>query len=383
MFFVGIATGGAVWYRGCEMIARKKERYAVILAGGRGERFWPVSRAATPKPFVSLFGGKPLLRHAVERLDGVVPSDHIFIVTMDGLAAQCTLTVPEIPPENIIDEPMGRDTAAACALGTELATHRAGKSAAAIAILTADQLITNVDAFQTTLRDSFTLAESEPVLVTMGIAPTSPATGYGYIEIVAATSPSPSKNNTVFHPVKRFVEKPDAPTAQTYLDNGRFLWNSGMFVWSADTFRAALAAHRPDLATAMNRIAETLGTPEFPDRLRQEYEKLEKISIDYAIMEKAKNLIVARGAFGWDDVGTWTAVERHFTPDAHGNVTLGTAATLDTRRSMIVSDPDHLVAVLGLDDIVVVHTKDATLVCPKSHADRLKSLLATLDPKYL
>ena len=380
------------------MIVQKKKRYAVILAGGRGERFWPMSRRAKPKPFVSLFGGKPLLRHAVERLEGVVPADHIFIVTMDGLAAQCRRTVPEIPPKNIIDEPMGRDTAAACALGTELAAYRAGKHAASVAILTADHLITDVKAFQTTLRNAFTLAENEPVLVTMGIEPTSPATGYGYIELkCAVTSSSPSKNSppaegcptggvvssTVFRPVKRFVEKPDAATAQTYLDSGRFLWNSGMFVWGTETFRTALALHRPELAAAMNRIAETLGTRKFPARLRHEYENLERISIDYAIMEKAKNLVVARGAFGWDDVGTWIAVERHFTPDAHGNVILGNAAALDTQRSLIASDVRHLVAVFGLDDLIVVHTRDATLVCPKSHADRLKSLLATLPTKHL
>ncbi|MCL1856126.1 MAG: sugar phosphate nucleotidyltransferase [Kiritimatiellaeota bacterium] len=379
------ALSCAMRYGTVENVSKgKTERFAIILAGGRGERFWPMSRTNCPKPFVSLFGGKPLLRHAVERLEGVVPWERIIIVTMDGLAARCRLAVPEVPPENILDEPMGRDTAAACALGTALAAHRAGKNAATVAILTADHFIADVSAFHATLSDAFAFAEAEAVFVTMGVEPTSPETGYGYIEVgrkIAVRKAASS--GTRFHAAKRFVEKPDETAAAAYLASGRFLWNSGMFVWTAQTFRAALAEHCPGLSAAMRRVAASLGTPRFPARLRQAYEKLPRVSIDYALMEKVKRLAVARCAFGWDDVGNWAAIERHFTPDADGNVLLGSVATLDARRATVVSDPSHLVAVLGLDDIVVVHTKDATLVCPKSRSLALKALLARIDPKYL
>ena len=349
-----------------------ENRYAVIIAGGRGERFWPLGRASRPKQFVDLFGGKPLIRIAAERLEGVVPPDHLFVVTSRDLVPATREALPDLPPSQIVGEPFGRDTAAACALGTELVAKRGG-DAATLAILTADQIMVDVDKFRRTLTDGFSIAESEPSIVTIGIEPTFPSTGFGYIE---AADRRDTGTETVFHAVQRFVEKPDADTAAAYLAGGRHLWNSGMFLWGVRTFRDALHRFQPALAAGFDALAPAIGAPDFEERLEAFYNTLGKISVDYAIMEHADNIVMARGTFGWDDVGSWTAVPNHFPADADGNVAIGACETLDASGNILLSrEEGHLVAVLGAKDLVVVHTKDATLVCPRSEAPRLKTLV--------
>jgi mannose-1-phosphate guanylyltransferase len=349
-------------------------RYAVILAGGRGERFWPVGRVARPKQFVDLFGGKPLIRHAAERLAGVVPAGNLFVVTSRDLVGATREALPELPPGQIVGEPFGRDTAAACALATELVAHHAETDSAALAILTADQLMTDLGAFRATLADGLDRASSEPCIVTIGIEPTYPATGFGYIE--AGETQASGLRGTVFHRVVRFVEKPDAATAAAYLAGGRHLWNSGMFLWSVHTFREALRRFQPVLADGFAMLAPAIGAPDFDARLEAFYGTLGKISVDYAIMEKADNIVMARGTFAWDDVGSLTALPAHFPADAAGNVAIGRAALRDAERNVVVSREDgHLVAVFGASDLVVVHTPDATLVCPRARAAELKALV--------
>ncbi len=352
--------------------------YAVIMAGGRGERFWPMSRAARPKQFIDLFGGKPLLQIAVERLAGVVPPERILIVTSRDLAEASRRAAPSIPAGNIIGEPCGRDTAAACALGTELVAARQGEDSATLAILTADQLMDNVAVFQQTLRDSFALAAKSPSIVTIGISPAHPATGFGYIE---AGGKLELDCPTSFHRVERFVEKPDAETAAAYVAGGRHFWNAGMFVWSVRTFREALHAFRPELAGAMDALANSIGTSGFEAALDRTYAGIERISVDYAVMEHARNILMARGTFGWDDVGSWDAVGNHFPADVAGNVRVGAVETLDARGNLVLSDPRHLVALYGVEDLVVVHTPGATLVCPRSKAQDIKELVRRIGAR--
>ena len=353
-----------------------QDNYAVIMAGGRGERFWPLSRASRPKQFVDLFGGKPLIRHAADRLEGVVPADHLFVVTSRDLVPATREALPDLPPEQIVGEPVGRDTAAACALATELVAHRAGTPDAPLAILTADQLMGNLPVFRRTLSDAFRLVVESPVIATIGIVPTAPATGFGYIE---AGDPLPFPGETRFHRVARFVEKPDAATAAAYLAGGRHFWNSGMFLWTARTFRDALRRHRPVLADGFSALAPSLGTPDFDAALERLYASLDRISVDYAVMEHADNIVMARGEFVWDDVGSLAALSAHFPADGDGNVAIGSCALRDAARDIVVSREDgHLVAVFGASDLIVVHTPDATLVCPRARSAELKALVGQI-----
>ena len=359
---------------------KKPVLYAAILAGGRGERFWPVGRASRPKQFVDLFGGKPLIALAVDRLRGLVPPERVLVVTSRDLVPATRAALPALPPEQILGEPQGRDTAAACALATAFVAAKAGEDAV-VCILTADHLIADAAAFRRTLAAAASIAARRPVMGLIGIRPTHPATGYGYVELGAPVSGAGLPKG--FRRVRRFVEKPNLGTAATYVQSGRFVWNSGMFVWRAGTFRAALAAFRPALLAAMDRVAPKLGTPAQGAALAREYAKLERISVDYAVMEKAPNLVAVRGDFGWDDVGTWASAGAHFPADAEANAVHGLVRALAAHGNAVVNaEKGHLVALFGAEDLVVVHTRDATLVCPKASADGLKALVRALgeDP---
>ncbi len=352
--------------------------YAVIMAGGRGERFWPLSRIARPKQFLDIFGGTPLLGIAVERLQGLVPPERILIITSVDLVEASRAAAPALPPENVIGEPFGRDTAAACALGTALVAARQGGDSATLAILTADQLMEDLDVYRQTLRDAYALAATEPVIVTIGITPTYAATGFGYVEVAESLD---FASETEFHKVARFVEKPDAATAATYVDGGRHFWNAGMFIWSVGTFREALERSKPELAAAIEAVQPTIGTPGFEAALEKAYSGIERISVDYAVMEHADNIAMARGKFGWDDVGSWSAIGNHFPADDDGNVRLGATELLKAKGNIVVSEADHLVAVYGVDDLVVVHTGDATLVCPRDKVAEIKELVARIGQR--
>ena len=360
---------------------KKPVLYAAILAGGRGERFWPVGRASRPKQFVDLFGGKPLIALAVERLRGLVPPGRVLVVTSRDLVPATRAALPALSPEQILGEPPGRDTAAACALATAWVGKRAGEDAV-VCILTADHLMADSAAFRRTLAAASEIAARRPVMGLIGIRPTHPATGYGYVELGAPVSGPGLPRG--FRKVRRFVEKPNLGTAATYVRSGRFVWNSGMFVWRAGTFLDALRAFRPQLAEMMDRLAPHFGRRTLAAALGREYAQLEKISVDYAVMEKASNLVAVRGDFGWDDVGTWASAAAHFPQDADANAASGLARALAAHRNTIVNTEGdaHLVAVMGADDLVVVHTRDATLVCTREAADGLKALVRSLgeDP---
>lgn len=352
--------------------------YAVILAGGRGERFWPLSTARRPKQVLALFGGRTLLAMAVDRLQGLLDPSHVFVITSQDLVEVSREAAPMLPPANVIGEPMGRDTAAACALA--MAVVKARDPDGAFCVLTADHIVGNLDVFQNTLRQSIGLALQEDVLVTMGITPAFPSTGYGYIESGEALA---SRDRIAFCRAKRFVEKPDLATAERYLAEGRYFWNSGMFIWSVAAFERALASFRPALHAMCLRLAPSIGGPDFGAALAREYAGIERISVDYAIMEHATNIVMARGTFAWDDVGTWPALGAHFDRDAGGNVCVGQCEVLDGKDNVVVS-PHRLTALLGVNDLVVVQAEGATLVCPKSRAQDVKKLVQALarNPDY-
>lgn len=347
------------------------DSYAIIMAGGNGERFWPMSTPERPKQFLSLFGGKPLIRHAVDRLEGLIPAARIFVVTSDRFIAQTHAALPMLPIENIVGEPCRRDTAAAVATACGLVLKQGGPDAVGC-ILTADQLIEPVAAFQRTLADAIEVAGRTDAIVTMGIAPSRPDTGFGYIEAGPCVATGTA---TAFRSVTRFVEKPDETTAVSYLAAGNFLWNSGMFVWRASTMRAAFHENAQDIAALLEAVAAGGDTKAVIDRL---YPDLRSISVDFAVMERAKSILVAESRFVWDDVGSWAAVEHHFPQDESDNTAIGETVIQSSAGSIVVNavSAGHVVAVAGLKDVVVVHMPKATLVCHKGELRNLKALVA-------
>ncbi len=346
--------------------------YAVILAGGRGERFWPMSTHKRPKQLLSLVGDRTLIAQAVDRLEGFIPPERVFVITNADLVDETRRAAPDLPAENIIGEPMGKDTAAAAALGTALVAARDPRGV--VCILTADHIIGKVKLFRQTLEESARQAAVRPVIVTIGITPSEPSTAYGYIETGAIDGQS---GGIAFFQSKRFVEKPPHDRAVEYVQGGRHYWNSGMFVWSVETFKNALVAHRPPLYAMMQRLLPEIGGHGFAAAFRREYDQLEKISIDYAVMEKADNILMARGEFAWDDVGSWTALENHFPKDDGGNTTIGETEAVDCHGNIVLS-PGRLTALIGVRDMIVVQADGVTMVCPKDRAQDIKKLVVKI-----
>lgn len=347
------------------------QKFIVILAGGKGERFWPQSRRRTPKHLLPIVGGAPMLVQTLARVHPLVPVKNIFIITAaeqaDAVRAKC----PRLPRANIVAEPVGRDTAPAVALAAALVARRDPRGV--FAILPADHVIHDTRAYQADLRAAFAAAGAADVMVTIGIKPHEPATGFGYIQRGgrwdAAARPG-------FYSVRRFVEKPSLKVAQGYLAAGDYLWNAGMFVWSVPVVLDALERHAPRLRAGLDKIMRGLarGRP-LPPLLKKNYPALPKISVDYALLEKAGNVVVLPASFDWDDVGSWPAIARHQQKDPAGNVVRGRAIVEEGRHNIVVADDDHLLAVIGADNLIVVHTPDATLVCPRNRAQDIKQLL--------
>ncbi len=349
--------------------------YAVILAGGKGERFWPLSTSKRPKQLLDLVGDKALIAQAVERVGELIPPDHVFVVTNADIVEATRACLPQLPKENIVGEPMGRDTAAAVALACVLVEKKDPKGV--FCILTADHVMKNLDVFNRTLSESMELASQQDVLITMGIRPLHPDTGFGYINVNEALA---WDGETEFHSVKNFEEKPDLVKAKNFVESGTYYWNSGMFIWSAHSLRLALTRYCPALVRMMDRVKNSIGTEQFIDVLRREYEQLSKISIDYALMEKASNIVMAVGTFDWDDVGSWPALEHHFPADEDGNTRIGQTEVLDCSGNIILSR-DHLTACIGVKDLVVVQADGVTLVCPKERAQDIKKLVKALHER--
>ena len=350
-------------------------RYAVIMAGGKGERFWPLSTSKQPKQLLALVGDKPLIAQAVDRLAGLVEPENVFVVTNADLVEATRAAAPVLPPENIVGEPIGRDTAAAVACGGALV--KAKDENGVFAVLTADQVMGDLDVFSATLKGGMDLAEQNDILVTIGIKPTYPATGFGYIE---SGDDFAAAEGVEFRKADRFVEKPDEATATGYIETGRFFWNSGMFIWSVPSLEKAFGAHCPEMLGLMDTLTDYAKDRKIVEGMDATYPSLGKISVDYALMEKADNIVMACGTFYWDDVGSWPALENHFGQDGNGNTRIGQVETIDAEGNIVLSK-DRLTAVIGVKDLIVVQAEGVTLVCPKDRAQDIKKMVVALREK--
>lgn len=337
----------------------------VILAGGKGERFWPVSRLDYPKQFLCLDGrGQSLLQATADRLWPLVNTwDEVWVITAAHLADRVRRQLPQLPDCNLLVEPVGRDTAPAVAWATLEIAQRHGPEAV-VGIFPADHWIANQEAFGHTLRSAAALAADRGAIATLGITPTYPATGYGYIEQGVAVG---TYGEHPAYQVSRFTEKPDAPTATTFIDSGRFSWNSGMFVFPAQVMLTELQTHAPRLMEAI----QTQGVAAYPT--------LEKLSIDYAVMEHTTHACVMPVSFGWDDLGDWNAVERLLKKPEDKNVDLATHIALDTEGSIVyASNPEDVVVTIGISDVVIVRDGNATLIVHKDRTQDIKQAVKQL-----
>jgi mannose-1-phosphate guanylyltransferase len=344
-------------------------RSALILAGGRGQRFWPWSRADLPKQLLPLADGKVLLDATLERMSDLVPPERTWVLTGRDLAPRVTDVVAG--RGQVIAEPVGRNTAPAVGLGA-LVAEAAGASGAMM-VLPADHYIPDPAEFQKTARRALELAERESLLVTLGIPPQRPDTVFGYIERGPAIEGVPGAFR-----VRSFREKPDAGTAGRFLAAGDFYWNSGMFFWRPDVLLAALDRHRPELARGLRRLAPAVAGPGLDRALDEVFPGLEAISIDYAVMEQAENVAVFEAPFDWDDLGSWGAWARRQTRDAAGNVTVGRALAIDAEDCVILGNGTPVV-VLGAKGLVVVQRPGGTLVCPLDRAEDVRKAVAELE----
>ncbi len=348
-------------------------RYAVIMAGGKGERFWPMSTSKKPKQLLALVGDKPLIAQAVERVADFIPPENVFVVTNKDLVEATIEAAPMLPAENVVGEPMGRDTAPAVACGAALV--KAKDENGVFVILTADQVMEDLDIFSATLINGLELAEKNDILVTIGIQPTFPATGFGYIE---AGDDFADENGISFKKAARFVEKPDEQTAQNYLDTGKFYWNSGMFIWSIASLEKAFSKHCPEMFELMQNLTKFAKNGQITEGMEELFPKTTKISVDYALMEKAENIVMACGTFKWDDVGSWPALESHFPQDSAGNTLIGDCQQIESSNNIVVSG-DRLTAIIGCEDLIVVQANGVTLVCPKDRAQEIKKMVVQLN----
>jgi mannose-1-phosphate guanylyltransferase len=360
--------------------------YGVIMAGGSGTRLWPLSRSNRPKQLLPVVEGKSLLQLAYERLRGILPPEQIFVCTSAAHAQAVRENLPELPNDNLLGEPMGRDTAAAIGFSAAILTRRDPE--ACMAIVTADHVIEPIDKFQTAINTGFSVVAQMPeALVTFGIVPTYGHTGLGYVhrgEILKL----PDVQNA--YRVLAFKEKPDKATADRYVESDRYYWNSGMFVWRGSTILGELAAHLPATHSALQKIAAAWDSPTREKVLADVYATLQKISIDFAVLEPASQnkgaarVVVVEMPVQWLDIGSWPALAEIFPTDDQNNATnCSGCVLLDSDNNIIVSElPDHVIATVGLSDMIIVQTKDATLICPKSQAQRVKELVGKAKEKY-
>lgn len=357
-----------------------KDRFVIIMAGGRGERFWPVSREKTPKQLIKLLGDRSFLQETVDRVLPLVPMKNVFIITNEAQLPEVRKQLPKLPKENVVAEPIGRDTCAAVTLGAALVGARS--TTGVMAVLPADHVIPEEKKFQQVLGDAFDLASRGQAIVTIGIKPTEPNTGYGYIRVGEAlpTPPGVKKYKTVFHRAEKFVEKPNYDTALGYLQSGQYRWNAGMFIWSFVTVTEGLQKHQPEMYAACQRWFKVATSgPKLGKVLAKEYPGIKKVSIDYALMEHAQNVIVADGAFEWDDLGAWNALARHLKSDPEGNCAVADFIHVDAARNIIYDarskERRTPIAVVGLRDSILVQTDDAVLLAHKSQAQKVKELV--------
>ena len=349
--------------------------HAVVMAGGSGTRFWPASRAALPKQLLNLVGQQSMIQATLSRLAGLVPPEHSLVVTNQRLVDVMREQLPQLPAASIIGEPCKRDTAPCVGLAAVWLLH--ADPEAVMVMMPADHVIQAADQFQDAIRHAARLVEQRPARkITFGIKPTYPAESFGYIE----RGDSIGGGGNAFA-VRQFHEKPDAERAKQYLAAGSFMWNSGIFVWKASTILAELQRHQPEMHGHLVTIGEAIGSPDFDKVFHEEFAAIEGTSIDYAVMEKAQDVVVIEAPFDWDDLGSWQATSRLLGTDANGNTIVGKHIGLDTEGTIIRTTDDHLVVTVGLDDCIVVHTPDATFVANKNREESVRQVVKLLEQK--
>jgi len=350
--------------------------YALILAGGSGERFWPVSRRSRPKQLLRLVSKTALLEDTVSRLEGWVPRDRILVLTNVEQENSVRELLKGFPEENIVAEPAKRDTAAAIALGVGWVAMR--DHFATMMVLPADHVISNRDAFRETMEVAAEAAQDTASLATIGIKPTWPCPGFGYIEQGTPVKLPNGSTTPAVHRVVRFREKPNIDLAESFLRKGNFRWNAGMFVWSVPTILREFNRHAPELA---DFISQLHGPKDFERVLKANFNKLPRISFDYAVMEKADRVLVVEASFDWDDVGSWSAIAKYFQADEHANCANGAVTAVDSTNNIVFDQTGTTIALLGVHNLIVVRTGDALLVCHRHQAERIKDLIGKLPPE--
>lgn len=353
---------------------------ALIMAGGRGERFWPKSRANYPKQFIDITGcGKTMLQLTAERILPLTGIENIYIVTNVYYKELVTEQLPYIPKDNILYEPVGRNTAPCIGLGAAYILKR--NEDAVVLVLAADHLIRQEEDFRNILKKAITVAKQGKNVVTIGITPNRPETNYGYIK----KGKEVRRGHAVL--VEKFVEKPDLQMAIQYLQSNNYLWNSGIFVWKASTIMALLQQYLPDVYQHIKKISDGIGSSQEFEIVREEFSAMRSVSVDYGIMEYAENLYVIEGTFGWDDVGSWLALERIKDKDSDGNLINGNVVTAGT-KNCIIEGGEKLIAAVGLENVVIIDTQDVVLAADKQHIGDVKNVLEEirmncLQEKYL
>jgi mannose-1-phosphate guanylyltransferase len=342
--------------------------YSVIMAGGSGVRFWPQSRRRRPKQLLKIVGEKTMIRATIDRIIPVTPPDRIMVVTGAHHEDNIRKQIPELPINSVVAEPIGRNTAPCVALAAYKIAKQDPDSV--MLVLPADHLITKEDEFIGVLKAATQLASETGDLLTFGVVPDRPETGYGYIHLGSQVS---QFDGLKAHRVERFVEKPDIKTARSYLSMGNYLWNSGMFIWKVSSIIEAFQRYLPVVCRAMEKLIPVLNTKDESRALSEIYGSLPDISIDYGIMERADNVLVIPVDFGWNDVGSWTSLQDVWKTDEEGNAVKGKILSLNA-RGCVVSSPQKLTALVGVEDLIVVDTPDAILVCRKDKAQDIKQL---------
>jgi mannose-1-phosphate guanylyltransferase len=353
--------------------------HGVIMAGGGGTRFWPRSRQKRPKQFLTLTGERSLLQQAFDRIEAQVPREATWVITSAAHRQETSNQLPELATDHVIGEPCGRDTAACIALGAALISRRDHQ--ATMLIMPADHVIEPVQEFRRAVHVAEqTLEEHAGALLTFGIPPNYPAAGYGYIH----RGPELARRQGIgVYQVRAFREKPNHDLAERFIASGEYFWNSGIFVWKAATILNELRERQARLFAAVQRIADAWAAKEREAVLRREYEGLERISIDFAVMEQAKDVLVVEAPYRWDDVGSWLALERMHPQDVDGNTVLGTHCGLKTKGCVIVADPGQLVATVGVENLLIIQDGDATLVADRRDEGAVKQLVELLKKKGL
>ncbi|MCC2546842.1 mannose-1-phosphate guanylyltransferase [Hymenobacter sp. BT175] len=357
----------------------QENTYLVVMAGGIGSRFWPFSRTHNPKQFHDVLGvGRSMLQLTVDRFEGICPPENVFIVTHRDYREQVQQHLPQLAPEQILIEPIGRNTAPCIAYASYRIAQHDPKGV--IIVSPADHAVLHEDEFRRVITQAVAGARTNDILLTLGIQPSRPDTGYGYIQYLdqdEAGHAFPAG----FKKVKTFTEKPNLELARMFVDSGDFLWNSGLFVWRADVIIQAFHQYLGDIAEVFDEGVELLGTPAEEEFIAEAYSRCRNISIDYGVMEKADNVFVLPADFGWSDLGTWDSLHRIGERDEHGNVVDGDALLYDTQNCVVKTPSERLVVLQGLDGYIVAEYDNVLLICKRSEEQRVKDFVADVRTK--